>query len=274
MQAISVYLYPNKLDVFTNLPSEWATERYRRVYNRNIKIHRGVDNRVDLQVRNSDQKVQDIFGATLVFNIVNPETQELILQKDCIAVDNSTTNRGRVYVVLDSTDLADIEPGFYQYSIIREVRTGSTPYSVTSRTPLYVDSQYGSLATIEVGNNLIGEPVDSIVINEFNMYEPYDLLVSKYYISSIINANPQTSNPQSLHTFQINMTDYTGTMLIQGSLSNSANPQVWVDIETINFNSQSIAYQNIEGKYNWFRIRHTPNSLLTDPGTVDKILYR
>jgi hypothetical protein len=129
-------------------------------------------------------------------------------------------------------------------------------------------------ATIEVGNNLIGEPVDSIVINEFNMYEPYDLLVSKYYISSIINANPQTSNPQSLHTFQINMTNYTGTMLIQGSLSNSANPQVWVDIETIAFDNQSIAYQNIEGKYNWFRIRHTPNSLLTDPGTVDKILYR
>jgi tRNA threonylcarbamoyladenosine modification (KEOPS) complex Pcc1 subunit len=269
MQAISVYLYPNKIDVFTNLPSEWATERYRRVYNRNVKIHRGVDNRIDLQVRNSDQKAQTINETTLVFNIVNPESQELILQKDCVEIDNSA---GRVYIVLSAEDTANIETGFYQYSIVKETRTSGANYSVTSRTPLYIDSQYGSLATIEVGNNLVGEPVDSLVVTVFNLYDPFDQ--PKYYVSSIIDANPQISNPQSLHTFQFNMSDYTGDILIQGSLSNSANPQVWVDIETISINNRSIAYQNIEGKYNWFRIRHTPNSSLSSPGTLDSVLYR
>ena len=58
MHLISVYLYQNKIDVFTNAATAWQTERYRRVYNRNIKIYRGVDNRIDIQVRNSDQKVQ------------------------------------------------------------------------------------------------------------------------------------------------------------------------------------------------------------------------
>ena len=75
MQLISVYLYPNKIDVFTNASAAWQTKRYRRVYNRNIKIYRGVDNRIDLQVRNSDEKAADTTGSTLVFNLVERETQ-------------------------------------------------------------------------------------------------------------------------------------------------------------------------------------------------------
>jgi hypothetical protein len=56
MQFNPVYLYPNKVDVFTTPSDIWSTERYRRVYNRNLKIFRGVDNRIDIQVRNSDKK--------------------------------------------------------------------------------------------------------------------------------------------------------------------------------------------------------------------------
>ena len=136
MQAISVYLYPNKLDVFTNLPSAWSTERYRKVYNRNIKIFRGVDNRVDLQVRNPDEKKQDITGSTLVFHLVSRETQELLIQKDCII---SSIVNGQAYVILTEEEVNLLEPGFYQYAVTKELRTpiDSTTHTVTSRTPLY-----------------------------------------------------------------------------------------------------------------------------------------
>jgi len=38
--------------------------------------------------------------------------------------------------------------------------------------------------------------------------------------------------------------------------------------------AETAAYRNITGKYNWFRVKHTPNKLITNNGTVDKILYR
>ena len=66
MQFNPVYLYSNKLDVFTSPSDSWSIERYRRVYNRNLKIFRGVDNRIDIQVRNSDQKASNIIGQYII----------------------------------------------------------------------------------------------------------------------------------------------------------------------------------------------------------------
>jgi hypothetical protein len=69
-------------------------------------------------------------------------------------------------------------------------------------------------------------------------------------------------------------TNYTGSVTIQGSLSEGGNPEVWVDVETLALTTATLTYQNITGKYNWFRVKHTPNKLITNNGTVDKILYR
>ncbi len=276
MQAISVYLYPNKVDVFTNLHSDWLQERYRRVYNRTVKIYRGVDNRIDLQVRNSDEKAVSITGYNFVFNLINPETQKLLVTKDCLDVDDSSPNRGRLYVILTESELSSIEPGSYHYTIVRESRQslGDGTYSVTQREPMYIDSQYGSHAVIEIGNNIQGEPVDSLKVISFRNYEVFDPTDRKYFISSIIDAKPEVNSPQSLHTFQFNMTGYSGEIVIQGSLSEGGNPQVWTDLETVIVSQDNILYQNITGKYNWFRVKHFPNTTLTNYGSVDSILYR
>jgi nucleoside-diphosphate-sugar epimerase len=63
--------------------------------------------------------------------------------------------------------------------------------------------------------------------------------------------------------------NYTGTVKIQGSLSEGGTPHVWTDIESIALSSASQTYRNVTGKYNFFRIRHFPTT-----GTVDKVLYR
>ncbi len=276
MQAISVYLYPNKVDVFTNLHSDWLQERYRRVYNRNVKIYRGVDNRIDLQVKNSDEKAVSITGYHFVFNLINPETQKLLVSKDCADVDDSSPSRGRMYVILTETELSSIESGLYHYTIVRELRQtlGDGNYSVTQRDPMYIDSQYGAHSVIEIGNNIQGEPVDSVKIISFKNYEPFNPGERKFFISSIIDAKPEINSPQSLHTFQFNMTGYSGDIVIQGSLSEGGNPQVWTDLETITASQDNVLYQNITGKYHWFRVKHLPNTAITNYGTVDSILYR
>ena len=260
MQFNPVYLYSNKLDVFTNPLASWQTERYRRVYNRNLKIYRSVDNRIDLQVRNSDQKASNITGSTLVFNLVTRETQDLILQKDCTEQDLLS---GKVFVTLTELDLLDLDPGFYNYSIIKEVREtiDSTDYKVTSRIPMYMDSQYGTIGTIEVSGDVSGAIDKSIVVDKFNYTNPFTQgdETPKFYISSIIDARPTINTANSLHTFQFYHTNYVGSVTIQGSIDEQgATPRdnKWSDVTTVDLTTEQ--YKNVTGKYNWFRIKHVP----------------
>ena len=271
MQLNSVYLYSNKVDVFTNALASWQTERYRRVYNRNLKVFRSVDNRIDLQVRNSDQKSADISGSTVVFNIIARAGKDLILKKDCITQSAST---GKVYVVLTKEELENLESGSYNFSIVQEVREtiDSTDHRVVSRTPMYTDSQYGVIGILEVLGDVFGEADDSLLIDKFDYVNPASTgsTDARYYISSIVDPRSETVVPTSLHTFQLYFTNYTGSVIVQGSLENSATPNRWVNIlDPISYVGVSKEYINVVGKYNWLRIKHLPTT-----GTVDKILYR
>jgi hypothetical protein len=228
------------------------------VYNRNLKIYRSVDNRIDIQVRNSDQKASNITGSTLVFNLVTRETKDLIFQKDFSAMDLTT---GKVTVILTEHELLDIDPGFYEYSIIKEVRetVDSTDYKVTSRIAMYMDSQYDTLGTIEVLGDVLGEVTPSVTVDKFEYINPFTAGSEdpKIYISSIIDTNPTFNSAGTLHTFQFYSSNYRGTVTIQGSLDEQgATPHNWVDISTVDLTTQR--YKNITGKYNWFRIKHLP----------------
>jgi hypothetical protein len=257
MQSISFYLYSNRIDVYTNSFVDSLTERYRRVYNRNLKIYRGVNNKIDFQVKNSDQKKTNINSSYVVFNLINKETKELILKKDCVIQDGT---EGIIYINLTENELISIEPGFYGFTLYTETRTdlGNNQYRTSNKKPLYIDSQYGVEATVEIGEDVSGEPVESFEINEFSLKAPYENV--PYYVSSIINANPNLSIPQSWHTFQFVMNNYSGTILIEASQSDGGNPQNWaIAGGPYEITESDSFYTNIQGKFNWFRIKHTPD---------------
>lgn len=279
MQLSPVYLYSNKIDVFTNALDSW-TGGYRKVYQRNLKIYRGVDNPIDLQLRNGDQKAIEIFADQYVmFNLIGKGTQELILVKQGVSTDDSSASRGRVRFTLSESDLLDLEPGFYQYAIYLETRVAinADEYTVSSKTPLYVDSQFGVIGNIEVSGDVSGRLQSSTEINAFSRHVDINLPhPHEYYISSIVDANPNISTSASLHTFQFYQTSYAGNVIIQGNTQPGSNPDTWVDIPdtafengTNNFNPSTEPYKNIIGKWNWFRIKHTPTA-----GSIDKVLYR
>ena len=257
MQTISSYLYPNRVDAYTNVSADWLTERYRRVYNHNLKLYRGVDNKVEIQVKSSDQKSLNIGTVSVVFSLIGKESQELILKKDCTVEDAKS---GRISVIIAESEIIDIEPGFYQFSLCTEARTNNNDgtYSVTTRRALYIDSQYGAEATVEVGGNISGEPIDSVKIVEFAERGAFN--TEKFYYSTLIDANPEFTVPQSQHTFQFKMTDYTGTIVIEASQETSSAPKDWFPVLSVDMNEQTSHYENIEGKFNWFRIKHTPES--------------
>ncbi len=275
MQFNPVYLYVNKLDVFTTPTDTWSTERYRRVYNRNLKIFRGVDNRIDIQVRNNDQKASNIVGSTLVFNLVSQDTKDLVLQKDFTAMDLAT---GKVTVIVTAEELLDLDIGFYNYSIVKEVRStvDSTDYTVTSKMPLYMDSQYDTVGTLEITGDVYGDVANSVIVDTFNYTNPFTQGAGEplpFYISALIDTAPNTSPAYPIHTFQFYTTNYTGTVQIQASLdAQGATPRdtKFSTVATVDLANEK--YKNVTGKYNWFRVKHIPAT--NNTGTVDKILYR
>ena len=260
MQFNPVYLYANKLDVFTSPSDSWSTERYRRVYNRNLKIYRGVDNRIDIQVRNNDQKASNVVGSTLVFNLVSKDTKNLVLQKDFTAMDLTT---GKVTIILNEGELLNLENGFYQYSIVKEVRetVDSTDYKVISKIPLYVDSQYDTVGTLEISGDVYGDVAESTIINTFNYVNPFTQGDSTpaWFESAIIDARPKVKTGNALHTFQFYSTNYSGSVVIQGNLDDqggSPRESKWVTIESVDLTSEH--YKNIVGNWSWLRIKHIP----------------
>ena len=297
----SIYLYPNVVDAYPNPASSWTNERFRMPYNRSLKIYRSVDNRIDFQLRNGDQKKYNFTGSNLVFKLINKENNDLILEKDC-SVDDVTI--GRLYVTITEAELRDLEPGYYRYSLSKETRSfipGTDEYTVTSSGPLYFDSQYGAESDIEVMGDVSGLPYDTVVVNKFNKLVDYDVPVlsnnsavgqfenprpnyaqnipgSRYeetFISSLIDGQPNLTTVNSLHTFQIYLNSYDGDLVLQGSLGEGGRPadDTWSDIAnwTLTDSEPNFIY-NLTAKYNWFRFTYTPSE--NNTGTIDKILYR
>jgi len=268
MQQTSVYLYRNTLVGYINADNP-PMERFNKVYNRNLKIFRSVDNRIDIQVKNYDQKGTDISAYNVVFSLIDAETKKIVISKDCIVRDPLS---GRIFVTLTQRDVELIDEGMYHYSVVAETRSdiNETQYTVTSRTPLYIDSQYGTIGNITVSGDVIGSFTPSVIVDKFSYTNPSALgePEEKFYISSIIDANPSISSPATVHTFQFYYSnDFVGDVVIQASLDDQGGtPSNWSDVVTV---PAGVSLINVIGLYNWFRIRYEPTE-----GAIQKILYR
>jgi hypothetical protein len=263
MQLNSLYLYPNKINVFTNALTDWQPERYRQVYNRNLKLYRSVDNKIDIQVRNSAQRSTSVSGTSLVFNIINRDTKDLVFQKDCTV---QSAADGTASVLITGNDLVGLTSGFYNYTVVQETRRtiDEQNHEVLFRNPMYIDSHYGTIATLEINGDVFGEVEESLVIDKFALINPATTGDNDplYLTSSLVDTKGHTQVPQSLHTFQFYFSnDYTGNIKIQGSISEGGTPHVWVDILSFDADNQSHPlYKNVVGKYNFFRVRHFPRT--------------
>lgn len=271
MQHASVYLYSNIVELYIN-PINSVQETYNKVYNRNLKIVRGIDNTIELRVKNSDQRPASLGNDVyLVFNLTDSEDQQHIFQKDCLMKDNTL---GIASITLTEHELVGIEPGFYDYTVVQEKReqleSGNEEYIVLERKPTYMDTMFDMKGAVEVLGNIRGEVTPSVVVDTFSYINPefYGDVEPMYYHSSIINAATDVTN--NVHTFQFYYDDeFEGEVIIQASTEKQgATPIKWADIDSFQSTGDN-EYINILGKYSWFRIKYIPVT-----GTIKKVLYR
>ena len=263
MQTVSRYLLNNLVIGYIN----GYHGRNSKVYDRRVKIFRGVSNPITFTFKNEDQKRQDVTSKTFEFNIIDTDSKKSVLTRNLTILDDGSTvnTKGNASVTITEGDTLSLEAKFYNFSV-REVAADNT------RTVTYTDTAYSSAGTIELVEGAYPEFVPSNVIQSFTANSGPLLNTS-----SAIDAKPGENNNNALHSVAIYAKNFIGKVKIQGTLDSTVtlaeSEFTYFDIASVDITAgQSLVYTNFTGVYQNIRFSWDTNA--GNSGLVDKILYR
>tara|TARA_B100001057_G_C22826070_1_gene941482 strand:- start:486 stop:1214 length:729 start_codon:yes stop_codon:yes gene_type:complete len=233
-----------------------ANKEYNKVYQRNLKITKGIDNTITFEVKNSDQKPVSILNTYTPY--VEIFTEDNILFKKYIGTIKETSTplyKGQFTINIADGDTLNIDGQYLSYTVYL------TKTSDNTNTLTYADSQFGAKGTIELLNEAFPGPIASKSVSTF---------IDS--ISSVVNGEPGINSNTALHTAAIYSTGFAGTVTIEGSLEDSTTNN-WFTINTVSMSSPTApTYQNFNGVFSNIRFKVANDSGNT--GTIDKILVR
>jgi hypothetical protein len=273
MQHLPIYLYDNTLDVILDLdPTTLGVHNV--MYQRDLKIQKGIKNKIRVQFKNSDQKRIPISNTgTYVFSMFDAVNNRMLLQKNLTVLDDGVTVglRGLAELSLLESDTIDLEVSEYQFTVKYQDPSDGT------YLPTYSNTYYDVAGQIQVRQDAYPALQPSQEITAFN--QVYNDSITAYqYFSGNVYAYPEYNSNTALHTVAMYMTNYVGTVTIQGTLYNS--PQSfgrYVNIATLTYNGYNgIDYKNFNGIFSYIRIMYQPtlDFMGNATGTFDKVLYR
>jgi len=153
MITIKAYLYPNTVEVQVFDPAIFTT-RNRTVYSRPIKVYQGIDNPIQIVIRNQDQKSVDLTGYT-VHAVIQDPTNELYIANYGVAFTDITTGRG--IFTIRQLDIDPLDQRFYKLTFRRVKLSDST------QTPMYIDDNYGVPLDLEILPAYFNDKLDNNV---------------------------------------------------------------------------------------------------------------
>jgi hypothetical protein len=276
MQNLPIYLYPNTLDVILDLD---ATVRgvNQVMYQRELKIQKGIKNQVRIQFKNSDQKKVSISNTqTFVFSMFDAINQRLIIEKDLEVLEESTGTKGIALLTLNESDTLDLTKSSYQFSVKMQDTDGTY-------LPTYANTYYGMSGIVHISEDVFPVLQPSQSVSDFQ--KSYNSEIFKYeHKSGNVYAYPEYNGNTALHTTALYMTAYKGTVYIQGTLDNSPGSSGnYVTIATKIYNGfTGIDYVNFNGVFSYIRVMHVPATAPAESdndnpafyGSLDKFLYR
>jgi hypothetical protein len=261
MQSNNIYYYANAVDVQLDLDPT-ITTRNRIVYQRTVKIYKGVDNTLQFNFKNSDQKSVNITGWDVSFNVISDVDGVVILSKLATGID---LVKGIVTVVLNELDLIGLDREYYNYTLsVTDPLTGSTK-------PVYVDDNYDVRGELSVLSGRYPTFLPSIQVGF-----PTDSNVT--VTTSAIHSESPSRQLSTSHTAQFYFDNFTGNIAVQATLDSlppngatSANVTLsWATISTLPYVNQTTPdYYNFDGVFTAVRF-----NIAKDSGTVTSALYR
>ena len=111
MSLISRYLVNNRTKLVANVAG-FVTE-YRPVYQKTISIYKGIDNTLEFQVLNPDQKPIPLTNQTAHFVAFDSENNQVIEHTGEVVI----SNKGLFKIVITENDTLNVDSQYLSYSV-------------------------------------------------------------------------------------------------------------------------------------------------------------
>lgn len=249
MQKASSYLYPNRIQVHTNVTST-SIQEWRIVYQRNIKIYKGLTNIIEFDVKNAEQKRIDISGYTITCVMLDIQKNEVYR-----GILVPSLKKGLATFTIPVDVFEDSIPQFFSYALIL------TDNGID--IPIYADTQFEARGRIELIDGVFPLPIKKINIVEFE----HNLLDDDY--SAIVSLDTL-----SFDSFDIEyaLTGFLGNLKLSTTNDVVVTPgSVWTEIKNEEFTdieTVSILKRVQQGSpIKWLKILFTK----TNAGTIDRV---
>lgn len=223
-------------------------------------IYKGVDSTLGFDIKNQDRKPINLLGKTVMVNIMQVRTGELVVQRRASQIQPES---GFCEFTVFSSDIIDLDPGMYQLSAVIYETDGLAQ-------ALYTDHNRRVTMELEISDGAYPRFVPSVELT-------FSQLGSSY-ISQPVASNLQKNDSSNFHTIQIAVTNFKGTIeamvsLEYDSMGNYFPVKFVNDSYQISFDNETdVQGWNFIADARWVKILYTPDAANT--GTVDKILYR
>lgn len=253
-----VYSYDPVIQINLLQPTDRIRWEYEKVYNHAIHLYKGIDNNISVMVQNDNQKPVNITDKTLIFNFLDVNNDNSILfTATAKTVDGI---RGRAQLTVPANLLLNVDPQYLNYSV--KVLNANDESDIG-----YVDGSFGVVGQVQIKNGVYPELVSSQELGPIQF-----TWTGSQWESDALYAHSRLNQNTALQTAAYYMTGFTGTVTVQGTLSNSTLPLPadWFEVREDSYVDQSgIVYHNWTGVYTRVRFVWTASA-----GSIDKILYR
>jgi len=275
MQKIQSYLYPNRIIVTADLAG--FTTEYKNVYQRTVKIYQGVDNVIEFDIKNADQKRVDLTTLSNIhMNVMDQSGNALPHSPYPVTPDSPLV--GISTATIPAADLEGLDHQFFNYSL--------TAVKGSATIPLYVDSRFGAVGRIEFITNAVPKIKQAKIFDRFSGEINYMGNVIGH--SSVVATKSYEAIAETVINFDVYLTNFIGELYIEGTEDSTISINSFTNapkIAMINYPNIPGGYTGMAtfdsipiGTYNYIRVSWTYPDVwqygaqLTTPfGTVDKI---
>lgn len=246
MQLIQRYLLKNRITLVVNeYGYSWE---YMPVYNRQIKLFRGIDNTIQFRLLNADQKPIDLSLYTPKF-VAFDENENLIFDKtgEINTIDDSSASRGLFTVTIYENDMLNLPQQFIRFNVYLIDVNGNKQIT-------YNNSHFDNNGTIFIDHYAFPGPSEPIQLSTFTEN-------GNFWTSESISAEPAINNNSALHTYAIYANGYIGNLELKGTLDTSSSSTDWALLDTITFDGSESepVYGNFFGVFNYIQFAADAN---------------
>ena len=204
MYSTQVFVYTQRQIVV--LLSGYSPRSYMPQYAKPLTLHKGVDNQIQFQFLNQQQKPVDITGKSITCRILNSTGGEVLLQK---ALTLQLPATGIAALEVSPADIDGFDAQKCYYSL--EIPVGDFDF------PVFVDQNAGARGDMNIVNSVLPSFIPSMPVTiptgqSFPNNHPNGTSDSNLiYYTSVISTDTNTL------TLQAQYSDYYGNIAIEGS---------------------------------------------------------